>query len=98
MPNIKCVKLTCGDEIIADIKSDETHYYLQNPLMIMLIPANGNQFSVGMAPYCPYAKDSIVPINKSAVIAEFEPETGMYNEYNSKYGSGIVVPETGFKL
>lgn len=96
--NIKCLKLTCGDEVICDLTSDDTHFYLSNPLMIILVPAANNQFNVGLAPYCTYAKDNIVPINKSAVIAEFEPEKGMYDEYNSRFGSVILPKQQGFKL
>ena len=95
MSNIRCVKLLSGDEIIADI--DETIdglIILKKPLQIMMIPNPNNQFGIGLAPFCPYAKDDMVPIRSGAVITIFEPETGMLNEYNTRCGSGLVVPES----
>ncbi len=95
MSNIKCVKLLSGDEIIADI--DETIQgliILKKPLQIMMIPNQNNQFGIGLAPFCPYAKNEVVPLREGAVITIFEPETGMLNEYNTRCGSGLVVPES----
>jgi hypothetical protein len=95
MSNIKCVKLLSGDEIIADI--DETIQgliILKKPLQIMMIPNQNNQFGIGLAPFCPYAKNEVVPLREGAVITIFEPDTGMLNEYNTRCGSGLVVPES----
>lgn len=93
--NIKCLKLISGDEVIADIDEGiEGLVILKKPLQIMMIPNQNNQFGIGLAPFCPYAKDDMVPLRSGAVLSIFEPETGMLNEYNSRYGSGIVVPES----
>lgn len=95
MANIKCLKLISGDEVIADIDEGiEGLVILKKPLQIMMIPNQNNQFGIGLAPFCPYAKDDMVPLRSGAVLSIFEPETGMLNEYNSRYGSGIVVPES----
>jgi hypothetical protein len=93
--NIKCLKLISGDEVIADIDEGvDGLVILKKPLQIMMIPNQNNQFGIGLAPFCPYAKDDVVPIRSGAVLSIFEPETGMLNEYNTRYGSGIVVPES----
>ena len=95
MSNIRCVKLLSGDGIIADI--DETIdglVILKKPLQIMMIPNQNNQFGIGLAPFCPYAKNEVVPLRAGAVITVFEPDTGMLNEYNTRCGSGLVVPES----
>ncbi len=95
MANIKCLKLISGDEVIADIDEGiEGLVILRKPLQIMMIPNQNNQFGIGLAPFCPYAKDDMVPLRSGAILSIFEPETGMLNEYNSRYGSGIVVPES----
>ena len=95
MANIKCLKLISGDEVIADIDEGiEGLVILKKPLQIMMIPNQNNQFGIGLAPFCPYAKDDIIPLRSGAVLSIFEPETGMLNEYNSRYGSGLVVPES----
>jgi hypothetical protein len=95
MSNIKCLKLISGDEVIADIDEGiEGLVILKKPLQIMMIPNQNNQFGIGLAPFCPYAKDDVVPLRSGAILSIFEPEIGMLNEYNSRYGSGIVVPES----
>jgi len=95
MSNIKCLKLISGDEVIADIDEGiEGLVILKKPLQIMMIPNQNNQFGIGLAPFCPYAKDDMVPLRSGAILSIFEPEIGMLNEYNSRYGSGIVVPES----
>jgi hypothetical protein len=95
MANVKCIRLISGEDVIADIdETVEGLIILKKPLAIMMIPNQNNQFGIGLAPFCPYAKDDIVPIREGAVISIFEPETGMLNEYNSRYGSGLVVPES----
>ncbi len=95
MSNIKCLKLISGDEVIADIDEGiEGLVILKKPLQIMMIPNQNNQFGIGLAPFCPYAKDDLVPLRSGAILSIFDPETGMLNEYNTRCGSGIVVPES----
>ena len=95
MSNIKCIKLISGEEIIADIdESLEGLVILRKPLLIMMVPNQNNQFGIGLAPFCPYAAGGDVPIRAGAVVSIFEPDAGMKNEYNVRFGSGIVVPES----
>lgn len=95
MSNIKCIKLISGEEVIADIdESLEGLVILRKPLLIMMVPNQNNQFGIGLAPFCPYARGNIVPIHAGAIVTIFEPETDMLNEYNSRYGSGLVIPES----
>jgi hypothetical protein len=61
----------------------------------MMVPqGQNNQFGIGLAPFCAYAKDGIVPVRGGAIVSIFDPEVGMLNEYNSRYGSGLVIPES----
>jgi len=95
MANIRCIKLISGEDVIADVNEDiDGLVILNKPLMIMMIPNQNNQFGIALAPFCPFAKDDMVPIRAGAVISIFEPETGMLNEYNTRYGTGLVVPES----
>lgn len=95
MANIRCIKLISGEDVIADVDEEiDGLVILKKPSMIMMIPNQNNQFGIALAPFCPFAKDDIVPIRAGAVISIFEPETGMLNEYNARYGSGLVVPES----
>lgn len=95
MSNIKCIKLISGEEVIADIDENiEGLVLLKNPLLIMMVPNQNNQFGIGLAPFCSYAQGATVPIRAGAVVSIFEPEAGMKNEYNTRFGTGIIVPES----
>ena len=95
MSNIKCIKLISGEEIIADIdESIDGLVILKKPLLIMMVPNQTNQFGIGLAPFCPYAQDEALPVRAGAVVSIFEPDATMRNEYNIRFGSGIVVPES----
>jgi hypothetical protein len=95
MSNIKCIKLISGEEIIADLdETVEGLVILKKPLLIMMVPNQNNQFGIGLAPFCPYAAGGDIPIRAGAVVSIFEPDAGMKNEYNVRFGSGIVVPES----
>jgi len=99
MSNVKCVKLISGEDIIADVdESVQGLVVLKNPLLVMMIPNQNNQFGIGLAPFCPHAKDSTVPVMAGAVIAVFEPEVGMRNEYNTKFGTGVLIPNNKLKV
>ena len=97
--SVKCVKLISGEDIIADVdESVQGLVVLKNPLLVMMIPNQNNQFGIGLAPFCPHAKDSTVPVMAGAVIAVFEPEIGMRNEYNTKFGTGVLIPNNKLKI
>jgi hypothetical protein len=95
MSDVKCIKLISGEDIIAEIdESVQGLIVLKDPLLVMMVPnGTGKEFGIGLAPFCPHAKDRIVPVMAGAVIAVYEPETGMKNEYNTKFGKGIVLPK-----
>lgn len=95
MADVKCIKLISGEDIISEVdESIDGLIILKDPLLVMMVPnGTGKEFGIGLAPFCPHAKDGIVPVMAGAVIAVFEPETGMKNEYNAKFNKGLVVPD-----
>lgn len=93
---IKLLKLTTSEEIIADVKLDTSNKVkLSNPVKIVLAPQG-----VGMVPFIsPLAKEvSEITINQDAILYTADLEDEVYNAYNSKFGSGIVIPETGLQF
>jgi hypothetical protein len=46
---------------------------------------------MAMIPYAPYLKDNRVKISNQFVIWCEEPIKDLYNQYNSIFGTGIVV-------
>jgi hypothetical protein len=99
MSNVQIVKLTTGEEIIADISEAEidTQQFIimSKPAIIFMQPKGDSEteFGVGLAPYAPFAKEHKVPIFPSHVVSLYEPEIQLKNEYNKRYGSGIIQPD-----
>ena len=97
--NIQIVKLTTGEDLIGDLEELEIEsrafLKINKPALIMIMPKPGSDtdFTVGLAPYAPFAKDHKVPIFPAHVVSVYDPGKEMLNTYNTKFGSGIVTPD-----
>lgn len=88
---VKALKLVSGEDIIADIvKLDEGVLVLKNPAVIVVQRSEGGQMGVGLQPYTPFATGNVT-LYKTSLIAEFEADMNLVNEYNRIFGSGIVI-------
>ncbi len=86
---VRIVGLLNGLELIAKVYETEDSYHVKNGAI--LVPTSQNQ--LGIAPWIPYAKtEKGVELNKSKVMYVVEPDDEVSNQYNSAFGSGIVVP------
>ena len=72
-----------------DLQADSV--VVSDPAMIIMQPNSDGRVSIGLAPYCPYAKKKQVRIMRSGIVATMEVEGEMENEYRRIFGSGIVV-------
>ena len=89
MSEIKIVRLTTGEELIAKTTETEDSYTVKNPAI--LIPAGKDQLAFGA--WLPYGDISDgVTINKKYVIFVIDPIRELMNQYNTSFGSGLVVP------
>ena len=99
MSNIQIVKLTTGEDLIGDVSEDKIDdrgfLVIDKPAIIMIMPKPGSEtnYTVGLAPYAPFAKNHKVPIFPAHVVSVYDPGTEMLNTYNKKFGSGIVTPD-----
>lgn len=85
--NIKILKVVTGEELVADVKSDEgDSYVLKNPTQIV-----HSHEGVGLMNYSIFAKSKEITIAKDHVVWVAEVEEQMYNAYNGQYGNGIVL-------
>jgi len=83
---IKVLKLTTGEDIIADVEVSENTYTLKQSIRLLLTPEGG----VVMMPYAPFLSTDTVDIKDELVVFSGEPEPKLKNSYNSKFGNGIV--------
>ena len=92
MSEIKLIRLTSGEELIAKTEQvDNESYIIKKPAI--LIPAGKDQLAFGQ--WLPYANiDDGVEIPSEFVMFVVDPVEELMNQYNSSFGSGIVVPST----
>lgn len=88
---VKAFKLVSGEDIIAEIvNGDREVLILKNPAVIVVQRSEGGQVGVGLQPYAPFAT-GYVTLYKTSLIAEFDADMNLVNEYNRIFGSGIVI-------
>jgi hypothetical protein len=95
----KILKMRSGEEVIArtteKFEGDKVvAYTLKNPCMLVPMPGRGNQGpSLAIVPWMASVKqDQGFDIPKDAVLFTAEPLDELANEFNSAFGSGLVVP------
>ena len=86
--NITVLKLVTGEEIISQVK------YEENDVVRLIEPQRFvmTEEGVGSMPLMPISKDKEYIISKNHILISAEPDDNVRNIYNSKYGSGIVLP------
>jgi len=96
---IRILRLLSGEEIIAGlVEEKENEYLLHKPCVIRLMPTSNtteDTAEVGLAPFPIFInrdETEVVAINKMSVITIYQPVSEIYNKYNEKFGSGIVIP------
>lgn len=99
--SILITRLLTGEEIlgVTDIVTDDTgrtSVQIENPTVIsaMRNPQTGN-VDVLMAPFNPLSSDKTVLITRDHVLCQYEPVTEVINKYNTMFGSGIILPNSG---
>ena len=92
---IEVIKIISGEELVAEVTDTVSGVRLKKPCAIQLMPsrANPDQPMMGMFPYAAYAEDHTIEVEKASIVWRAKPVTELYNQYNSAFGSGLVVPQ-----
>lgn len=91
--SVKLLRLTTGEMLLANTTIENNAYTLKKPAWIAQVKSG----EFALVPWLPLAKEDVVTINSDKIIYCLEPETGILNEYNTAFGSGLVVPNGGVK-
>lgn len=90
---VKAFRLVTGEDIISKVKEtlqpNNDSVTLDNPAQIIL-QRNGDNVGVALAPYMPLIAGDVI-IHNTAIVSQGIPDTQLENEYNAKFGSGIVI-------
>lgn len=95
MSDVKLFRMHSGEEIIAKVVQAAEHYHKPSTWLIkspaILIPVGEGK--LGIAPWLPYCETDNMELPDKAVAFVANPKKELINNYNSTFGSGIVVPE-----
>jgi hypothetical protein len=90
------LKLVTGEEVLGEIESEsETEFVLVNAVGIAVVRGKDGQPSVGFAPFPIHAEQktgATVALAKKNVVYSYTPAEDFISNYNSIFGSGIVLP------
>jgi len=91
MSEVKIVRLTSGEELIAKVEETDTNVTLKKPAI--LIPAGKDQLAFGQ--WLPYANiKNGIEISKDYVVFVIDPMNELIAQYEESFGSGLVVPKS----
>jgi hypothetical protein len=93
MSEVKLLRLQSGEEIICKVMDTQNGYTIKQPAL--LIPL-GNQ-KLGLAPWLPYCETDTMTLPASTVFFAIDIKPELKNEYNTAFGSGLMVPEKSVK-
>ena len=92
MSEVKIIRLTTGEEILCKAEKTDTGWTAKKAALIVPTGA-GSIGLMGWMPYTKTYKDGI-EIKDEHVMFVSAPEEDLYNEYNSAFGSGLVVAKS----
>jgi hypothetical protein len=94
--NVKLVKMISGEELIAEVLSDQESYItIKNPVRVVVVPTKTNPQTptVGFAPWAEFSEEKEFTIHKAHVIVTMKPVQEFINQYSGMFG-GLVTPSS----
>ena len=90
MSSIKIIRLSTGEELIADVEKTSDSYVLKD--VAILIPTQQN--SLGLAPFMAYSEASKgMTVASQFVMFEVDPVKDLKNQYQQMF-SKVMTPES----
>lgn len=90
---VKIFRLVTGEDMISGVKESlvesKDTVTLDKPA-VLVVQRQGEQMGVAIAPYAPFIDGDVI-LHKTAIVSEGTPDQKLANEYNARFGSGIVV-------
>lgn len=91
--NIQCLRLISGEDLIGEVELRiEGSVTITDPCAIVMIPAAQNQFTIGLAPFLPFASKKEFTFNPEDIMLRFDPATELRNEYTRVTNKGLTLP------
>lgn len=95
MDNVKIVRTLQGEEILGTVEELKDAHKITNPVVLhwMNNEKTPDTPRLVMADLIPHSDDTSVVISDVHIVFIFNPMQDIINEYNSVYGSGIIIPK-----
>jgi hypothetical protein len=93
--NVKYIKLLNGEELIAEVVTEDLKTTIKNPIRLVLMPSKADPKNpqVGLAPWAEFSDDKEIVLDRSHILAIMNPIQEIVNQYNAIFG-GIVAPSS----
>jgi hypothetical protein len=92
------LKLINNEEVMGEVEpNNEGDYVITNPVRIQVMPGKTGEPQIGFAPWPMFSEpktEQKFSISSLSVVYSYSPAQELINNYNSVFGSGIVVPPT----
>ena len=85
---IQCLKLVSGEEIIANISSENEKIKVSKPMMLVM----AGEGQLMLVPWLPLAEKSEVTIEKNNVLFSYIPKVDLENHYRQIIGGIVTAP------
>lgn len=83
-------RLNTGEIVLTQVsKEDDNTFTLKDPAQMVMQELEPGRAGVALQQFIPYGQN--VKLYKTNIVAEFELDTQVVNEYNRLFGSGIVI-------
>jgi len=93
MPNIKCVKLTTGEDVLADFSTENGLSTLENSVQVIMVPSRTGEPNFQFIPFPIMSNDKKIDIENCHIMFVCEPSEEFLNQYNSIFGAGIITSQ-----
>lgn len=89
---VKAIKLTTGDEIVAKVEQKPNgKYKLHNPIRFMFAHTEAG-LQLTAQPFLVLSDSAEFDIAEEQIVTMGNPVDDIYNAWNTQFGSGIVTP------
>lgn len=93
-------RLITGEDIVAAIVPTQFQQganliRLKKPAIVAQMSDHMGKITMGLADWMPFADPSKkdIDLNKDKIMFEWEPAADIVNAYNTRFGSGLVIPQ-----
>jgi|GEM_PF-3774114 len=95
MSEIKGFRLISGEDVLAEVESNEEvvlSYIFKNPVRIAMVPnSNTGEYKFAIVPLIPYSEDEEITISTDKVMFTFNVVSEVIEQYKQIFGT-IITP------